>query len=156
MADADVYWCLPSVKLQAGWEGNVKQNATLDDVYVQESGGVEYLLWGKVWLSTQRKSERLRFQVLLILVSGVHRPLSLITYCIKTNRGRFQNKGRSLNEEIWYFNFLVWEKKNNFLFSYLVFSQEHLPIVLCQFLFLQVDFWIKKYMFRYIKNQDGK
>lgn len=101
------------------------------------------------------RAKRLRFQVLFILVSGLHPPLSLITYCIKTNRGHFQNKGDSQNEEICYFNFLV-QKKINFLFLYLMFSQEHLPIALCQFLFLTVDFWIKKYMFRYIKSQDGK
>lgn len=99
-------------ELQAHWEGNVKQNATLDDVYVQESGGVEYLLWGEgVAHHTEKKvflrAKRLRFQVLFILVSGLHPPLSLITYCIKTNRGHFQNKGDSQNEEICYFNFLV-------------------------------------------------
>lgn len=53
---ANVYRCSPSVELQAHWEGNVKQNATLDGVHVQGGGGVEYLLWGREWLITQKTS----------------------------------------------------------------------------------------------------
>ena len=41
-----MYWYSPSVELQAHWEGNVMQKASLVDVYVQESGGVECLLEG--------------------------------------------------------------------------------------------------------------
>lgn len=79
----------------------------VDGVYVQESGGVE---WEGMAHQTQvvfLRAKRLRFQVLFILVSGLHPPLSFITRCIKTNRGHFQSKGDSLNEEICYFNFLV-------------------------------------------------
>lgn len=68
----NVCWCLPPVELQAPWEGNMKQNATVDEVYVLESVGAEYLLWVKVWLIAQRNSflraKRLRFQALFILI----------------------------------------------------------------------------------------
>lgn len=51
-------------------------NATLDDVCVHKSGRVEYLLQGKgVAHHTEKvflKAEKLRFQVLFILVSGLH------------------------------------------------------------------------------------
>lgn len=56
------------------------------------------------------RAKRLRFQVLFIFVSGLHPPLSLITYCVKTSRGHFQNEVDSLNEKICFFNFSVQKK----------------------------------------------
>lgn len=44
------------IELQAHLKRNVKQNLVVDDVYVQEYGGVEYLLWGKEWLITMKNS----------------------------------------------------------------------------------------------------
>lgn len=44
------------IELQAYLKRNVKQNLVVDDVYVQERGGVEYLLWGKEWLITMKNS----------------------------------------------------------------------------------------------------
>lgn len=72
-----VGWRLPSVELQAHWEGGVKPNATLGGVYVPESG--EYLLWGEAVAHHSEKefSEEprgLNFKYCLSLFWGNIRP----------------------------------------------------------------------------------
>lgn len=145
-----MYWRSPSVELHSHWEGNVKQNAALDPAEV------ETFYRGRSGSSCREtaflRAKRLRSQIMFILCSGLHPPLNLISYSVRTN-------GRALSEQRWFakwsnmlFQFLNIGKK--IIFLYLIFSEQLLPIAHKQFLFLLPGFWIKKYMFRYIKNHE--
>lgn len=73
------------MELHCHWEGNVKQNTTLDHADVVET------CYRGMGGSPRRKTvflgaKRHRFHVLFVLVSGMHPPLNLISYSVRTNR----------------------------------------------------------------------